>query len=73
MEIKEIKKLEKNFAKFCCEICNFKCSQKCDWERHLTRPKHIDGHNGNQKEIKKLEKTFFCDCGKKFMTNSGVW
>jgi hypothetical protein len=24
-------------------------------------------------EIKKLEKNFFCDCGKKFMTNSGLW
>ena len=73
MEIKEIKKLEKNFAKFCCETCNFKCSQKCDWERHLLRPKHLEGHNGNQKEMKKLEKTFFCDCGKKFITNSGLW
>jgi hypothetical protein len=24
-------------------------------------------------EIKKLEKTFFCDCGKSFKTNSGLW
>jgi hypothetical protein len=24
-------------------------------------------------EIQKLEKEFFCDCGKKFMTNSGLW
>jgi hypothetical protein len=73
MEIKEIKKLEKNFAKFCCEVCNFKCSQKCDWERHIIRAKHVDAHIGNQKEIKKLEKTFFCNCGKKFITNSGLW
>ena len=24
-------------------------------------------------EIKKLEKTFICDCGKKFLTNAGLW
>jgi hypothetical protein len=30
---------------------------KCDWERHLTRHKHINSHNGNegnQKNRKKL-------------------
>lgn len=28
---------------------------------------------GNVQEIKKLEKTFLCDCGKIFKTNSGLW
>jgi hypothetical protein len=73
MDIKEIKKLEKNFLNYHCSYCNFKCSQKCDWERHITRPKHLNAVNGNHVEIKKLEKEFFCDCGKKFMTNSGLW
>ena len=73
MEIKEIKKLEKNFAKFVCEPCDFKCSQKCDWNRHLSRAKHLTSVGGNVQEIKKLEKTFLCDCGKIFKTNSGLW
>ena len=73
MDIKEIKKLEKNFLNYQCDYCNFKCSQKCDWERHIIRPKHVNAVNGNHVEIKKLEKHFFCDCGKKFMTNSGLW
>ena len=73
MEIKEIIKLEKNLIKYYCQNCDFKCSQKCDWERHIIRPKHIFNQNGNDKETKKLEKNFFCDCGKKFKTNSGLW
>ena len=73
MEIKEIKKLEKNLPRYFCESCNFKCSQKCDWDRHIIRPKHLNNHNGNVEEIKKLEKTFFCGCGKNFKTNSGLW
>jgi hypothetical protein len=73
MEIKEIKKLEKNLHKYFCEFCSFKCLQKCDWEKHINRPKHIFNQTGNVLEIKKLEKTFFCDCGKKFKTNAGLW
>ena len=76
MEIKEIKKLEKNFVKYHCENCDFKCSQKCDWVRHQTRLKHLNtlkGNDGNGKVLKKLGKNFFCDCGKKFTTNAGLW
>jgi hypothetical protein len=73
MEILEIKKLEKNFVRFYCKSCDFKCSQKCDWDRHILRRKHILSKDGNNLEIKKLEKTFFCDCGKSFKTNSGLW
>jgi hypothetical protein len=62
--------------KYYCQSCNFKCSQKCDWERHILRQKHLANHDGNKMEIKKLEKlekNFFCECGKKFKTNSGLW
>ena len=73
MEIKEIKKLEKNLDKYFCEKCDFKCKQKCDWDRHILRPKHINNFNCKQMEIKKLEKTFICGCGKNFLTNAGLW
>ena len=73
MEIKEIVKNEKNLIKYYCNYCEFKCSQKCDWERHILRPKHIFNQDRSVKETKKLEKNFFCDCGKKFKTNSGLW
>ena len=73
MEIKEIIKLEKNLPKYYCEFCDFKCYQKCDWDRHIKRPKHLSNVNGNGEEIKKLEKTFLCGCGKEFKTNAGLW
>ena len=73
MEIKDIKKLEKNLIKYYCKLCHFKCFQKCDWERHIIRPKHLAWSQGNYLEIKKLEKNFFCDCGKIFKTKSGLW
>jgi hypothetical protein len=73
MEIKENFKLEKNLPKYFCQICDFKCYQKCDWDRHISRAKHISNVSGNAKETKKLEKTFLCICGKQFKTNSGLW
>ena len=73
MEIKEIEKLKKNLNRFVCESCDFKCYMKCDWERHVLRPKHINNTKRKQMETKKLNKTYMCDCGKKFITNSGLW
>ena len=76
MEIKETdEKLKKNLFRFVCQSCDFKCYMKCDWERHIIRPKHINMVEGNQKEIKNLKKTYYfnCDCGKKFISKSGLW
>ena len=73
MEIKEIEKLKKNLVRFVCESCDFKCYMKCDWDRHVIRPKHINNTKRKQMEIKKLKKTYVCDCGKNFITNSGLW
>jgi hypothetical protein len=35
--------------------------------------KHINAANGNDLETKKLKKTYFCGCGKIFLSNSGLW
>jgi len=73
MEVKEIKKpekvLEKDLEKYICEMCVFRCRQKCDWDRHVLRAKHIN----KQMEIKKAVKNFLCNCGKKFLTSAGLW
>jgi len=73
MEIEEYKKTNKNTAKYVCEFCNFKCFQKCDWNRHIVRPKHLVNKDGHDKALKKLEKTFLCHCGKQFKSPSGLW
>ena len=63
MELKEEKKLKKNLHRFFCETCDFKCYMKCDWERHIIRPKHLKGVNewakGKTKNENNLKKTYF--------------
>ena len=52
----EIKKHRKNIPKFVCDLCDFKCYLKSDWERHIARDKHINNENGNKMEIKNIKK-----------------
>jgi hypothetical protein len=73
MEIKEIKKLKKNLPRFFCKVCDFECYMKCDWDRHISRPKHLFNVGGNDLDEKKLKKTYNCDCGKIFNSTSGLW
>jgi hypothetical protein len=73
MEIKETKKLKKNLPRFFCKSCDFECYMKCDWDRHVLRPKHQKNVQGNKMETKNLKKTYNCDCGRLFNTNSGLW
>jgi hypothetical protein len=71
----EIKKMPKN-AVFVCIKCNFKCSKKSNYEKHITTIKHIHRHDGNKKEILEIKKNavFSCkNCGKNYLTNSGFW
>ena len=74
MEIKEIKKLKKNLPEFYCELCDFKCTQKNDWNRHIQRLKHLRKSNGNDFNLKNLKNDFTCqNCNSKFKTSSGLW
>jgi len=36
------KKTSKNIKNFECKNCDFKCSKKGDWDRHVLRPKHLN-------------------------------
>ena len=40
--IQMIQKNINNTTKFSCDICNFSCSKKGDWNRHIIRPKHLN-------------------------------
>ena len=68
METEETSANEKNEKNFTCSKCDFKCSYLSDWSRHLVTRKHQMETNGNQ-----METNYECDCGKKFITNSGLW
>lgn len=49
-----------------CKMCNFRCTQKCDWERHIKTRKH---------EIKNnvIGSDYQCSCGKSYKSYSGYW
>ena len=71
MENVEIYKTQKNAKDFICESCDFKCSIKFDYARHLSTRKHVINVNGNHVEIKK--NSFECNCGKEYKSISGLW
>jgi hypothetical protein len=78
MEINGIEKIEKIEYKFICDICDYKCCYNCDWSKHLNTRKHKVNVSGNKKEIEesslsKKSSKFFCDCGRSYSTNSGLW
>ena len=56
------KNTSKNINKFECEICEYSCSKKGDWNRHLLTRKHKMITNNDLI----ASKTFICECGKSY-------
>jgi len=52
----------KTIQKFECKLCDFSCSKKGDWNRHINTRKHKLVTNTD----KKAPKTFICECGKSY-------
>ena len=74
------KKGKKGQQEYVCETCDFVCSKKYSWERHIATAKHKMETNGNISGAKKGEKgqetntTFLCEnCNKEFQHRSGLW
>ena len=69
------KKNIKNIQKFCCEICDFKCSKKGDWNRHLSTSKHAK-HSKNDVICDDFtsKNIYLCDlCNKEYSSRNGLW
>ena len=62
-------------AGFECKICNFKCSKQSNYNNHIHTKKHMHRVNGTELEkiIKEKNADFICNCGKKYLTKSGLW
>ena len=53
---KNAKNAEKNAKIFNCSICDFICSKKSEWDRHISTPKHKILMNPNEKTPKTPKK-----------------
>jgi hypothetical protein len=65
-------KTPKNAEKFTCNICNFKCSKKSDFNRHIMTAKHKNRTNRTEKTPKNAE-IFECECGKVYKARNSLW
>ena len=65
------KKNSKKLALFNCKKCNFICSNKQDYTRHLMTRKHELLINPNEKTPKN-SKTYKCECGKTYKHASSL-
>jgi hypothetical protein len=61
----------KNIKHFICEKCNFNCSKKGDYNRHLMTAKHKMITNDNNNTSKNIT-SYSCICGKIYKYASGL-
>lgn len=69
-------KTPKNPIKYSCEKCNFNCSNKKDYNRHLLTAKHKILHNTTENTTigtPKNSKAYKCECGKEYKHHSSLW
>jgi hypothetical protein len=57
---------QKNAPKFECELCDFKCSKKSNFNEHLRTLKHKQLQMPDSFPPKNADKIFLCDCGKEY-------
>jgi hypothetical protein len=63
---------------FYCEHCDYKCSKRFNWERHILTSKHIKEINGDSFPSKTSQKEqneiFVCEfCDKAYQHRQGLW
>jgi hypothetical protein len=68
----EQQKTSKNIKYFKCGICNFTCSKKGDYTRHIFTAKHKRKQNGTENTSIYI-KLHNCVCGKVYKVKSGLW
>jgi hypothetical protein len=64
--------MPKNAEIYRCEKCNFICSKKSNYDKHLTTAKHKSATNQQPKNAKKCR--FICGaCNKEYKDRTGLW
>ena len=66
--------MPKNAEFFSCEICNFECSKKSNYNSHILTRKHKNRTNLNENKQEPATKHFSCvKCNKKYMARNSLW
>ena len=68
----------KNAIKFYCEVCDFKCCKRVDWDRHILTRKHINRTKSvdlEQNFTPTLKRSsFICKkCNKQYKARNSLW
>ncbi len=61
--------MKKEQQKFECKQCDYVCSRKFNYDKHILTLKH----KSSILEIKKKHTLSCSNCGKEYKTNSGLW
>ena len=63
------KKCSENIPKFVCELCDYKCSKKSIFNKHLSTNKHINATIRNKQAT-----PIICEfCNKEYKNRTGLW
>jgi hypothetical protein len=70
----DTEKAQKIAIKFICKSCDFECSKKSDWERHILRPKHLKQLEMIQNDTNNIKNAnqYECECGNSYKHHSGL-
>ena len=62
--------MPKNAKEYICEDCDFICSKKSNFTKHLTTRKHKNSYNELQE---KMPNKYYCKCGKNYNFRQGLY
>lgn len=58
---------------FICELCDYKCCKKYNFDRHLSSVKHFKQQKSEQKEQNEQPEIYCCEnCGKEYSDRTGL-
>ena len=60
---------QNNVYKYVCEKCNFKTCNKYNYSKHILSLKH----KRQEMDSQKCEKMYYCNCGKKYKYDTGLY
>ena len=56
-----------------CEICEYTCYKKYNWDRHILTTKHQNATKLNKNEAEKEQKNLCENCNKEYKDRTGLW